>query len=276
MGSNQTNTGPKPAAPAPQDELVVALPPEILAMMAASEAAMADTDETGEPEPADLAPPETAEPSAESAENAANESEADEIEAVESENKIVSLEPATLELGEAEALEDEPNAAAEIEPLAMADMAEDSGSDDETADETLAASAASAENAEPETGDEPEAGDEPATAGDALPDFVLAMMAEASAPVEGEVVCALPAVLDITAASGLHGTLLAHRGAPLALDASAVKRLGGQCLQLLISAGRTWGADGVPIRLSDSSEAFQRDLALMGLSCDELFEREAA
>ncbi|KTQ98739.1 hypothetical protein NS226_00320 [Aureimonas ureilytica] len=101
-------------------------------------------------------------------------------------------------------------------------------------------------------------------------------MAEANAPVEGEVVCALPAVLDITAASGLHGTLLAHRGAPLALDASAVKRLGGQCLQLLISAGRTWGADGVPIRLSDSSEAFQRDLAFMGLSCDELFEREAA
>lgn len=269
MGSNKTNTGPKPAAPAPQDELVVALPPEILAMMAASEAAMAsdeaDTDEDSQP--ADFASPEMAEPSAPAAESATDENE----------DETVSFEPAALELGETAPLENETDAAtsAEIEPIDMGGMAEDDAAEQaaaehETADESLTASVVSDEDAEPESADEP------AAAGDALPDFVLAMMAEASAPVEGEVVCALPAVLDITAASGLHGTLLAHRGAPLAVDASAVKRLGGQCLQLLISAGRTWGADGVPIRLSESSEAFERDLALMGLSGDALFEREAA
>jgi chemotaxis protein CheX len=54
----------------------------------------------------------------------------------------------------------------------------------------------------------------------------------------------LPAVLDIRAAAPLQAEILASRGQPLTLDASAVERLGGLCLQVLLSARATWAADG--------------------------------
>lgn len=261
MVSNKTTAG----TTAKDDELLVALPPEILAMMAASEAEVAS--KAAEEESAEL--PEAEEP----ADEASATAEA-------SEDESPAEEPALLHLADAPALEAELDTA----PLMGADeaeMADESDMAEPDAESEAGVAAESEVVAEHETEVEAEveadaeAGAEPVDA-DALPAFALAMLAEASAPVEGETVLELPAVLDITAAAGLHGTLLGHRGAPLAVDASAVKRLGGQCLQLLISAGRTWGADGVPIRLTESSEAFQRDLALMGLSSDELFQREAA
>jgi anti-anti-sigma regulatory factor len=90
--------------------------------------------------------------------------------------------------------------------------------------------------------------------------------ADDEAPGEDEAVLVLAPVLDITAAAPLHAALLAHRGRPLRVEAGEVKRLGGQCLQLLLSAGRTFSADRVPIRLQGASDAFRRDLALFGIA----------
>ena len=56
----------------------------------------------------------------------------------------------------------------------------------------------------------------------------------------------LGAALDMTAAGPLTKELLAVRGKPVALDASNVIRVGGQCLQVLLSAQATWAADGQP------------------------------
>ena len=42
--------------------------------------------------------------------------------------------------------------------------------------------------------------------------------------------------LDLSAAGPLAASLLRRRGSPLALDGSAVERLGGQCLQVLLAA----------------------------------------
>jgi chemotaxis protein CheX len=74
----------------------------------------------------------------------------------------------------------------------------------------------------------------------------------------------LESVLDLRAAARLRENLLAIRGADVTLDASAVQRLGGQCLQVLLSAKRTWDGDGRTFNLTDPSEAFASSIQLFG------------
>lgn len=72
--------------------------------------------------------------------------------------------------------------------------------------------------------------------------------------------------LEMTAAGPLHKELLARRGRPVTLDASQVRRIGGQCLQVLLSAQATWAADGAEFQITDPSPEFVDGLALMGAS----------
>ena len=73
----------------------------------------------------------------------------------------------------------------------------------------------------------------------------------------GEILLLDP-VLDLVAAEKLHGQLVALRGRPLDIDASAVERMGGLSLQVLLSAQKTWAADGGSLRFSALSPAFQQ------------------
>ena len=76
---------------------------------------------------------------------------------------------------------------------------------------------------------------------------------------------ALPAVLDIRAAGPLKAELLALRGQPVTLDASAVQRLGGLCLQVLLSARATWAADAQDLTVTIGDEtAFSDQWAAFG------------
>ena len=50
----------------------------------------------------------------------------------------------------------------------------------------------------------------------------------------------LPEILDLGAAGPLAAEFLSHRGEALCVDASRVERMGGQCLQVLLSAANTW------------------------------------
>ena len=70
--------------------------------------------------------------------------------------------------------------------------------------------------------------------------------------------------LDMTAAGPLVTELLGHRGQPVSLNAAGVRRLGGQCLQVLLSARSTWSADGQPFEIVEPSPEFTEGLALMG------------
>jgi len=70
--------------------------------------------------------------------------------------------------------------------------------------------------------------------------------------------------LDLKAAAPLQSELLALRHLPLDIDASNVQRLGGLCLQVLMSAQATWATDGVAFRISSPSSAFQEALSLFG------------
>lgn len=74
--------------------------------------------------------------------------------------------------------------------------------------------------------------------------------------------------LDLTAAAPLAAALLAARGKPATLDASGVRRLGAQCLQVLLAARALWSSDGLPWRVVDPSPEFADAAALMG--CPDL------
>ncbi len=59
----------------------------------------------------------------------------------------------------------------------------------------------------------------------------------------------------------LAASLRAQRGKPVTLDASAVERLGGQCLQILLAAARAWSADGAAFHIASPSSAFARPIS---------------
>ena len=68
---------------------------------------------------------------------------------------------------------------------------------------------------------------------------------------------ALPPVLDLAQADALKAALLPMRGQSVVIDASRVERLGGLCLQVLISASTTQVNAGVAL-VGQTGEALQR------------------
>jgi chemotaxis protein CheX len=87
----------------------------------------------------------------------------------------------------------------------------------------------------------------------------------------------LPAVLDIRAAAPLQAEILGLRGQPLTLDASAVERLGGLCLQVLLSARATWASDGQPLTVTTGEgSAFSDQWAAFGAPAFDIVPLGAA
>ena len=76
----------------------------------------------------------------------------------------------------------------------------------------------------------------------------------------------LPEVLDLRAAAPLAAELMARRGLDTELNASCVRKLGGQCLQVLLSAHACWQAEGVRFRVVAPSSDFIDGVALLGAS----------
>jgi chemotaxis protein CheX len=74
----------------------------------------------------------------------------------------------------------------------------------------------------------------------------------------------LTETLDLRAAAPLARDLLAARGHTLAIDAGEVRRLGGLCLQVLLSADLTWARDGVAMRIEAPSPAFCEAVSMFG------------
>jgi chemotaxis protein CheX len=87
----------------------------------------------------------------------------------------------------------------------------------------------------------------------------------------------LPEVLDLTAATPLAQSLLSRRGAELSVDASRVRRVGTQCLQVLLAAAATWKTDGLRLRLVKPTPEFLEGGRLLGIHLDQdLAGREEA
>src|SRR5437868_1360870 len=78
-------------------------------------------------------------------------------------------------------------------------------------------------------------------------------------------------VLDLQAAEPLRAELMSLRGRPLEIDASQVSRLGGLCLQVLMSARKIWAEDGVALTVNQPSPSFSEQLTAFGepeLQCE--------
>lgn len=84
----------------------------------------------------------------------------------------------------------------------------------------------------------------------------------------------LPEVLDLTAAAPLAQSLLSRRGSDLTIDASAVRRVGAQCFQVLVAAEATWKADGVRLSLEKPTEEFLKGAELLGIQLDQDLARQ--
>jgi chemotaxis protein CheX len=76
----------------------------------------------------------------------------------------------------------------------------------------------------------------------------------------------LPGVLDLKAAIPLTVEFLTLRGRPVNVDASQVERLGGQCLQVLLSAAEAWKTDEMSFSFVNPSSDFTEGLARLGVS----------
>jgi chemotaxis protein CheX len=74
----------------------------------------------------------------------------------------------------------------------------------------------------------------------------------------------LPEILDLRAAGPLAAELRALLGGDVEIDGAQVRKLGGQCLQVLLSAQATWEAGGGTLRFVGLSPEFLEALALMG------------
>ena len=83
---------------------------------------------------------------------------------------------------------------------------------------------------------------------------------------KGRTVLALEAGLDVTQSKTLADALLKLRGKDIVVDASEVQHLGAQCGQVLVSAKRTWTADGRAMRFEQASAEFNEGLRLLGLT----------
>ena len=75
---------------------------------------------------------------------------------------------------------------------------------------------------------------------------------------------ALPESLDFDAAGPLLDQIKSAKGADLELNASRVSRLGVACLQVMLSAEKTWREEGHALRLTERSPAIDDFLRLMG------------
>jgi methyl-accepting chemotaxis protein len=84
----------------------------------------------------------------------------------------------------------------------------------------------------------------------------------------------LPEILDLNAAAPLAVEFLSRRGEAVSVDASRVERIGGQCLQVLLSAVNTWKADAVPLAIVGASSSFTDGLARLGVALAELIDGE--
>lgn len=94
-----------------------------------------------------------------------------------------------------------------------------------------------------------------------------------SEPKKGDIFQLAP-TLDLRAAIGLASGILSLRGEQVTLDASQVKKIGAQCLQILLSARQTWERDGSSFALINPSDEFVEAVRLAGLSADSLIEKE--
>ncbi len=87
-----------------------------------------------------------------------------------------------------------------------------------------------------------------------------------NAPTGSVRVVILPECCDTNAARAIMSEFISARGASVEVDASGVSRAGAQSLQVIVSAARTWEADGCEFKIVRPSDEFINSITLLGLN----------
>jgi anti-anti-sigma regulatory factor len=82
----------------------------------------------------------------------------------------------------------------------------------------------------------------------------------------------LPDLLDISTAAAVRKQLLDLRGSGAVLDASSVRKVSAIGLQVIISAARTWQADGHDFHIDAPTRQMRDAFDVMGFDATRLFE----
>jgi chemotaxis protein CheX len=77
-------------------------------------------------------------------------------------------------------------------------------------------------------------------------------------------------VLDLNEATALHTKLLSMRGHDIIIDAAHVEKAGALCVQVLMSAAKSWEEDRHAFHVSNMSNALAKTLQLIGVKYDHL------
>jgi chemotaxis protein CheX len=94
-------------------------------------------------------------------------------------------------------------------------------------------------------------------------------MASPTSPPALPGVLLLPEVMDLKASSGLCAELAARRGQDILLNAAAVRRLGGQCLQVLLAARTAWREDRRSFQIVEPSDSLLQSFELFGVPAED-------
>lgn len=76
----------------------------------------------------------------------------------------------------------------------------------------------------------------------------------------------LPEILDQRGAQKVATQLIEQKGKPVTLDASAITRLGGMGVEMLLAAQRQWQVDGIAFQICNWSPQAEKAIATLGLS----------
>ena len=82
--------------------------------------------------------------------------------------------------------------------------------------------------------------------------------------------------LDISEAGPLAAELIKLRGSDIRIDASQVRKAGGQCLQVLLSAFVTSAQDGTHFEIVNPSSGFIDSIETLGLDLSVFSSQEPA
>lgn len=85
----------------------------------------------------------------------------------------------------------------------------------------------------------------------------------------------LDAKLASTAAPGLFAQLKELRDQTVVLNASEVEQIGVLCMQILMSASKTWTDEGRSFEVVEPSEAFLSTIDVAGVSAEDLGIKKA-
>ena len=67
-----------------------------------------------------------------------------------------------------------------------------------------------------------------------------------------------------------------QRNSPVTVDASKVKHIGAPCLEVLMSAARSWKNDGVGFQIINHSDAYSEGVSRMEIPSSQLGGMESA